>query len=145
MRRGHDAHVHRDVARRADRTVRALLEDAQELRLNRERELADLVEQERSAFGRSDETGATARERSGERAGHVAEELGGEELGRRLRAVHRDERAPRARRTAMDRARDELLARARLAGDKHRRARRARDLLDRVENAQVRGRAADEK
>jgi hypothetical protein len=43
--------LHQPIA--ADRTVLALLEHAQQLRLQVRRHLADLIEQERSAFGHS--------------------------------------------------------------------------------------------
>ena len=74
------------------------------------------------------------RDRAGEGAAHVAEQLGLEQpLGQRA-AVDRHERAARARAVAVDGARDQLLAGAGLSGHEHRRVRRARErdlLVDR--------------
>ena len=53
--RGDDAHVDLALGGGADATHRVILEDAQELRLHRHRELADLVEEERAALCRLDE------------------------------------------------------------------------------------------
>ena len=58
----------------ADRPHLALLERAQELRLQIERQLADLVEEQRAAVGLLDEA-ALGVERAGEGAAHVAEQL----------------------------------------------------------------------
>jgi hypothetical protein len=57
--------------------------------------------------------------------------------------IERDEGAMRARRFAMQRARDELLARAGLAGDQHRQ-RRLREPPDAAEQLAHRGRVADQ-
>src|SRR5690606_31303244 len=43
---GDDPHIHRNLLRRPDRTHLSFLEYAQELHLQRERELADLVEED---------------------------------------------------------------------------------------------------
>ena len=60
---------------RADRLHLPLLQHAQELRLERRRDLADLVEEERAARGALEDALAVA-VGAGERALHVAEELG---------------------------------------------------------------------
>ncbi len=49
MGRAHDAHVHRDLFPPADALEHALLQEAQELGLQGQREIADLVEEERAA------------------------------------------------------------------------------------------------
>ena len=69
--------------------------------------------------------------RAGERALLVAEQLRLDERLRQRRAAHLDERLLRAHRVVVDRVRDQLLARARLAAHEHRgvRARHLRDLL----------------
>src|SRR5439155_20239229 len=72
--RGDHPHVHRDRARGADRDERLLLHDAQELTLQLERDLRDLVEEERALVGEREETRSVAH-RPGEGAVHVAEEL----------------------------------------------------------------------
>src|SRR5262249_4073995 len=90
------------------------LEDAQELDLERHRQLADLVEEDGAAVGGGEETLAVLGG-VGEGALHVAEELVLEErLGDRA-AVHDDEGPLVPRRQVVDRARDELLAGAALA------------------------------
>src|SRR5262249_43974675 len=96
-----------------------LLQDAQELLLHVEVHLADLVEEERAPRRDLEET-LLVLVGAGERAFRVAEELALEErLGDRA-AVLRVEAAAAARRVAVDRARDELVARARLAADEDR-------------------------
>ena len=103
----------------ADALELALLQHAQELRLQVERHVADLVEEERAAVGQL-EAAARSRDRAGEGALLVAEELALEQLARDRGAVDRDERARRARRARLvDGARDQLLAGAGLAGDEH--------------------------
>jgi hypothetical protein len=72
--RGDDPHVDSGGRRRADRADLAERQGAQELRLELERQLADLVEEEGSAF-RGDEQAAGAAGGAGEGAGDVAEEL----------------------------------------------------------------------
>ena len=92
------------------------------------RQLGDLVEEDRALVGAAEEAeriGHGARER----AAHVPEELRLEQVAGDRAAVDRDERALRARRQAMNRRRHELLARAALAFDEHRRV-RDRDLAD---------------
>ena len=54
VRRAHDAHVDRDLLPAADALDHALLQEAQQLRLQRQRQVADLVEEERAAVRRLD-------------------------------------------------------------------------------------------
>ena len=97
-----------------------VLQHAQELDLHVRRNLADLVEKERAAVGQR-EAPLVTRDRAGERAAFVAEQLRLEDrLGDR-RAVHRDERLPGARAQLMHGARAELLAGAALTEQQHRR------------------------
>jgi hypothetical protein len=119
--RGDDARVERDLLVAADGAHHALLERAQELGLHLQRHLADLVEEERSAAGLHEEAGARALG-VGEGAAHVAEELALEQRRGHGRAVDGEEgpRAPRA--LLVEGPGDELLARAALARDQHRRA-----------------------
>ena len=112
----------------ADALEGPLLQHAQQLDLRALGNLADLVEEERAAVGLL-EAPLAPRDRAGERAALVAEELALEQpLGER-RAVQADERLVRARRRGVDRLGDELLAGAALAGDEHARAAGA-DLRD---------------
>ena len=128
VRRAQQAHVDRQLGDRADRPHRALLDRAQQLRLHRQRQVADLVEEQRAAVGRLEEAFAIVH-RAGERALAIAEELGLEQLLGDRAAVDRDERLRRAHADLVDRARDQFLAGAGLAGHQHRRH-AARDLLD---------------
>src|SRR5262249_58982176 len=85
-----------------------------------------------------------ARHRAGERALLVAEQLALQDARRQRRAVHLHERAGFARAVDVDRVRDELLARPRLAAQEHRR-RRGRDLLDLGEHLAQRAGLADDR
>ena len=60
---GDDAHVDACARSRADALDLALLQRAQQLRLQRERQLADLVEEQRAAVGDLELAGAIARAR----------------------------------------------------------------------------------
>ena len=115
-----DARVEGLLLVAADRPHRSLLESAQQLGLHACRHLADLVEQDRSARGPDEETLARGA-RVGECAAHVAEELTLEQrLGHR-RAVEGHERPLPPRAPRVKGLRDELLARAALAGHENRR------------------------
>src|SRR5260221_4596682 len=84
-----------------------LLEHAQEFGLQAERQLADLVEEQRAAVGHLEAAGFLLGG-AGERALLVAEQLAlDQRLGER-RAVDRDARPLRAPARALDRARDYL-------------------------------------
>src|SRR5690606_21334783 len=74
VRRRDDANVHLQRRVGADALDLAFLQRAQELGLRAERQLADLVEEQRAAIGELELTG-TVRDRTGERAAHVAEQL----------------------------------------------------------------------
>ena len=75
---GDQPDVDRDRAARAERRDLAVLEGAQELRLEREGDLRDLVEKERAAFG-GPEDAVVVGHRAREGAAAVAEELAVEE------------------------------------------------------------------
>src|SRR5581483_12072620 len=97
----------------ADRADLAVLQDAQELRLEVGRHLADLVEEHRPAVRRLEQA-LLVRDGAGERAPEMAEQLRLHELGRDRGAVDRDERAALAARVEVDRLGEERLARAAL-------------------------------
>ena len=128
VRRADDAHVDRDLLPAADPLDDALLQEAQELDLQRDRQVADLVQEQRAAVGGLDLADRLLR-RTGVRALLVAEELAFEKVLGDRRAVDRDEAPALARRKVVQRAREQLLAGPRLAEDQHRRGGR-RDLLD---------------
>ena len=139
--RGDQPEVDAHRPRAADPLELALLQRAQQLRLQVERQLADLVEKQRAAVGELEPSLLQA-ERAGERALLVAEELGLEQrLGQR-RAVDRHERPGGARAVAVHGARDELLAGAALAADQHGRV-ALRDARDAIEDGAHRLAAAD--
>src|SRR5205085_4727156 len=94
----------------ADTLVRALLDRAEQLRLQRQREVGDFVEKERAAVGEGEGSIARA-DGAGVGTALVTEQLAaGERLDDR-RAVDDDELAlVRARVERMDEASDQLLA-----------------------------------
>src|SRR5262249_22974911 len=118
VRGGDDADVDRARGVIADALVLAFLQDAEKLRLKIEREVTDLVEEDRSVRGELEASGPIARG-ARERAAYMPEELALEHLAGDGAAVHLDERAVRASAAPVDLARDELLAGARFAEDEH--------------------------
>ena len=58
--RADDAHVDRDLLAAADALDHAVLQEAQQLRLQRQRHVADLVEEQRAAVGDLDLADASA-------------------------------------------------------------------------------------
>ena len=92
VRRGDDADVDLLGLAVADAEDDALLERAQQLHLEVERQLADLVEEERALVGRLELAGPR-RDGARERALHVAEELALDEVLGDGAAVDDDERA----------------------------------------------------
>src|SRR5262249_44757647 len=133
VRRRYDPHVDRARIRRAERPDLLPLDRAEELHLERERDVADLVEEERPALGDLEEPALRVL-RSRERSLGEAEELALDELVRERAQVDRDERLGGARARAVDRAGDDFLAGAALAGEEERRH-GGRDLRDKVEDA----------
>ncbi len=123
-----DAHV--DGLRRvgAEPSHLAPLDEPQQLRLQLERQFADLVEHQRAGVGRFDHAHALAIG-TGERALLGAEQLTFEQRRRGGSAVEDDERAARARRCLVHGFGGDVFARAGLAFDEQRRVR----LRDRLE------------
>jgi hypothetical protein len=103
----------------ADAPDLALLEHAQQLRLGAQREIADLVEEQRAAVRQLERAGRAA-DRVGEGAFLVAEKLALDERLRQRRAVHGDERTPGAATVLVDGLGDALLAGAGLTHQQHR-------------------------
>jgi hypothetical protein len=118
----------------ADRLDRLGLERAQEPGLRRQRQLAELVEEQGTA-GRLDERALALAIRAGERAADVAEQLRVDQVLGDRGAVDRHERPVRARRRVVHRPRRELLAGARLALDQDGRLGRSRELEHREQLA----------
>src|SRR4051812_596732 len=119
-----DPDVHATRPRRSDTLEFTRLEHAQQLGLEAERDVRDLVEEERAAVRELEASHAVCL-RVGERTFHVAEELAFEYAFREAPRVHRDERLRGARRDRMKRLRDRALAGAVLAGEQHVRVRRS--------------------
>ena len=94
----------------------AELEHAQQLRLRRWRQAADLVEEQRAAVGELEEAGLVVAGAE-EAAADVAEQLALEQRVVDRRAVDRDEPPLAPRPEAVEGARDQLLARPGLARD----------------------------
>ena len=82
--RGDDADVDGEGRRLAERTDFAGLEEAEQLWLQVEAELADFVEKERAVAGAADDAGVVA-VGAGERAAAVAEQLAFEQVARARR------------------------------------------------------------
>ena len=111
-----DAHVDTLFAFAADRAHRLLLDRAQQLDLQQQRQLADLVEQQRATVCGLEQAILVAR-RAGEAALAVAEQLALHQFGRDGAAVDGDERSFGAWPEVVDHARRQFLAGARLATD----------------------------
>ena len=137
-----DAHVHLDRLVVADALELAFLQHAQQLHLQRHAHRAHFVEEQRAAM-RLLEPALPGADGAGERAAHVAEDLGFEQVLWNRAAVERDEPLPAPRAGVMNRARDDFLAGAGLASDQNR-ARRARDGLERLKQIAHRPAAADD-
>ncbi len=137
-----DAHVDREFPGLADRPHALFLDDAQQLDLHVQRQVGDLVQEQRAALGGLDQA-LLVGDRAGEAALLVAEQLAFHQLGRDRAAVHRHERPVAARAGVVDQVRDQLLAGARLAVDVHRRL-AARDALDHLAQLLHGARAAEE-
>jgi hypothetical protein len=121
--------------------LKSLLEHAQQLGLQIERQLAELVE-EHGAAARELERALARRDRAGERALLVAEQLALDQRASDRAAVHHDERRGGARRQQVQGPRDHVLAGAGLALDQHGRVGR-RDALHQSEDLAHRRRLAD--
>ena len=115
---GDDSHVRRAQLAAAHTLVGALLQDAQELRLQLRRHFRYLVEKQRATVGKL-EAAAAQGDRARERSSLVAEQLAFHQLRRDRRAVDRHERARGAGRQAVQFPGDAFLAGARLAQDQH--------------------------
>src|SRR5439155_1032955 len=126
-----DPHVDSPEGGGAERLHLVVLDGTQELGLERRGEVLDLVEEERAAVCEL-EHARPFLQGAGESPAGVAEELGFGERFRHGRAVHRAEGAGSAPTQRVDGARDELLARPRLALDEYLRLGRGRHADERT-------------
>ena len=142
MRGRHDAHVHesRRVLSQAPHLV--ALERAQELHLCRERHVADLVQEQRAAVRFLHEPRSVGH-RARERSAGITEQLALDQRFRQRPHVHRDERPLRSLGEDVQRARDQLLARAALAEDQDRAVRGCHARHELQEPLHPRARAED--
>src|SRR5262249_39752197 len=118
------------------------LDGAEELRLERGVEIADFVDEERSAV-RLLEEAAVLRERAGEGAALVSEELALDQRRRDGGAIEDDERPRGARPGFVERLGERLLARARLALDDDRHVALGDPLAREVQPAHLEARPED--
>ena len=115
---GDQAHIGADGARAAQALELALLQHAQQLGLQLERNLADFVEEHGAAVGQLEAADAL-RDGAGERALLVAEQFAFQQAGGNGGAVQLDEGALPARAEVVDGARHQFLAGAGFAVDQH--------------------------
>ena len=142
MRGADDPHIDRERLVFTDTTDLAALEHTQQSGLERLRQLPDLVEEERAAIGHLEEPGAVV-VGAGKGPLAMAEKFAFDELLRQGTAVDGHERAGRPTAQLMDGPSHELLARARLAADEHRRLGGSHP-RDELTHAVESGRASDE-
>ncbi len=142
VRGGDDAHVGPDQFASADAVELALGQHAQQPRLQQQRHVADLVQEERAAIGLFEASCVTTR-RAGEGAGFVAEQFRLQQFRGNRRGIERDEWCLRARAVHVQRTRHQLLAGAGFAGDEGVEIGR-RDASDRAEDLAHRRAATDQ-
>jgi hypothetical protein len=102
----------------ADPVELAVGQHAQQAGLQLGRHVADLVEEQGAAVGLL-EAAPPLRRRTGEGAALVTEQLGFQQVLRNRSGIQRDERPGCTRAVAVQRTRDQFLAAAGFAGDKH--------------------------
>src|SRR5262249_17972018 len=139
--RGYHAHVDLDRFGLTQGTNLAFLQEAQQIRLRHKRQLAYFVQQERAAVSLANDAFVFP-VRAGERAAPIAEEFACDQLRRHASTVERDEFPPAARADGMNRAGDQLFARAGLAGDE-RRSRAVAHVFDLIDDLVHRARGVD--
>ena len=102
----------------ADALETALLQHAQQLDLHLQRHVADLVQEQRAAFGKLEAADA-GRQCAGKCAFFMAEQLAFQKIRGNGAAIHRHERMSRPARQLVNVARHHFLAGAGLAQDQH--------------------------
>ncbi len=116
--RRHYAHVHSQRARTSESFEFLLLKHAQQFRLQIEWNVLDFVEKDRSLVREFEPTDASI-DGAGERAFLMTEQLTLQQACRNRRAIYFDERAFASITQVVDRARDQLFARAGFAVDQN--------------------------
>src|SRR5688500_12720906 len=125
--RGHETDVDADRPVAAEPLELLLLQDAEKLRLQLERNVSNFIEKQRAAV-RELEPSDLLRDGARKRASLVPEELALEKSGRNGGTVQLDERARPAAAQIVNGTSDKLFARAGLPLDEHGRVRRRHDL-----------------
>ena len=118
IRRGDDAHVHRNRLGTAHALKRARLQHAQQLRLHVEIDVGDLVQKQRAGVGALEPADVTVH-RAREGALLVAEQLALQKLARQGGAIECDKWFAVTPTRFVNRAGDQFLARSRFAVDQH--------------------------
>ena len=116
---GDAAEVHLDGMRAADAGDFPFLENAQQIGLRFQADVADFIEKDRAAFGNF-EASLLAVLRAGERAFFMAEKFAFQQRFRQSAAMDHHERIVVARAGGVNRAGAKFLAGAAFAGDQHR-------------------------
>ena len=107
---GDDAHVHLLQLQATDRNEAALLDHLEQLDLQRQRQITDLIEKNRALVRQLQQTALALTAGAGERARHIAEQLGLDQVLRQRTAVQRQKRLRRARAALVDVLSDQGLA-----------------------------------
>ena len=141
MGRADDPRVDRDRLAAADPLDHALLQEAQQLHLQRQRNVANLVEEQRAAIGLLD-LALGGLDCAGERPLLVSEQFAFEQVFRDRRAIDRDEFAIGAVAGIVEASRQQFLARPARA-EQHDRDVGVRHALDRPRHADHFGRGGD--
>src|SRR6516162_11330906 len=131
IRRGDQAGIGVKCPRASQPLTLSLLQHAQQLGLNLQRNIPDLIEKDGPAI-RQLEAADALRDGAGKRAPLVSAELAFEQAGRYRRAVELDEGVRAAKAEIVDGAGDQFFSRPRLAMDQHGRigGRHSLDLLE---------------
>ncbi len=116
MRRGEDADIERLRLIAADRQHLIVFQNAQQLDLHRQRDVGQLIEEDRAAVGQGQQARPCLRG-AGERPARVAEQLALDEVGVEGGHMHRQEGPIAPGTVAMNGAGDEFLARAAFSRD----------------------------
>ena len=118
VRRRQHPHIDPQAAVIADALNIAILQHAQQFGLQRQRQFADFVEEQRAVIGHLKFAAAVA-DSPGKCPFHVTEQLALRHALRQRRAVEVHQRVSRPRRTLMHRLRHQLFAGPRFAADQH--------------------------
>ena len=134
MGSGDQPDIHANRLRASDALKFPLLQNAQQLGLRVQRQVADFIQKQRAAM-RLLKTADTMLDRARECAFHVSEKLGFKQAFGKSVAVDGDHGEERPWPRQMDRARDHLFAGAGFAGDQYRRS-TAADQADHLDGAE---------